>query len=202
MIAYKFRTTQELHLVIDILLNQRLYCCPSIALNDIREGDAGSGEGHAQTSELRDYVYEVRKRVKELRVLSLTKSFDNHLLWAHYAGGYSGMVIEVEVDDADVDEVVYSNDTIFLGGLVDETSPEDAAKQMLIRKYTDWQYEREVRIITRTEFYKLKRPISRVIVGSRMNPVLIDALRIICDHIGIAIQRMVVGNGEIYPDVI
>jgi hypothetical protein len=75
------------------------------------------------------------------RVCALTRAFDNHLLWAHYAGGYTGVAIEIEIDDADVAEVTYGDNFIFLSDLINVGPPETAARQMLTRKYKDWKYE-------------------------------------------------------------
>lgn len=105
MKAYKFRTVENLHFVIDILFNKRLYCCRSEVLNDIREADVRVGNDKGGEIEIIKYGEEVSKHLKALRVCALTKSLNNHLLWAHYAGGYTGIAIEVELDDADITEV-------------------------------------------------------------------------------------------------
>jgi hypothetical protein len=69
MKAYKFRSAENLHFVIDILFNQRLFCCPSEALNDIREGDVRVGKDEGRETEIIEYGLEVDKQVKALRVL-------------------------------------------------------------------------------------------------------------------------------------
>ncbi len=198
MKAYKFRSVDNLHFVVDILFNKRLYCGRADQLNDIREGDIRVGDDRGREVPVIDYGEAVSGHLKELRVCALTKSFDNHLLWAHYANGYSGVAIEVELDDADVTEVSYSDDFIYLAQLMATLAPEVAARQALARKYKDWGYEGEVRLITRSEYYKLTRPISRVIVGSRTNPALVSALFLMCSHFGITLDRMVVADWGLY----
>jgi hypothetical protein len=194
MKAYKFRSAENLHFVIDILINKRLFCCPHAAMNDIREGDVRVGKDKGREREIVHYGLEVGKQLKDLRVCALTKSFDNHLLWAHYAGGYTGVAIEVEIDDADVAEVAYGDDFIFLSDLIDTGPPEAAARQVLAWKNKDWSYEGEVRLITKSAFYSLTHPIARVIAGSRTNPALVSALHLICGHYGIALDRMIVAS--------
>ena len=198
MKVYKFRAADNLHFVIDILFNKRVFCCPSDALNDIREGDVRVGNDTGREVEILDYGLEVGKQVKELRVCALTKSFNNHLLWAHYAGGYTGIAIELDISDSDITDVSYGDDFIFLSDVIDNGYPEAAAKQVLARKYKDWSYEEEVRLITKSAFYALDRPISRVIVGSRTSPALVSALSLMCSHFGIAVDRMVVADWGIY----
>jgi hypothetical protein len=198
MKAYKFRAAENLHFTIDIILNKRLHCCRSEELNDVREGDVRVGTADGRETETIEYGKQVSRQLKQLRVCALTKSFNNHLLWAHYAGGYTGVAIEVELDDADVTEVVYGDEFIFISQLIDSCSPEAAARQVLARKYKDWSYEGEIRLITSTEFYKLTHPISRVIVGSRTNAASVSALYLICSHFGVPLDRMVIADWGIY----
>ena len=167
-------------------------------LNDIREADVRVGNDKGHEIEIIKYSEEVGKQLKELRVCALTKSFNNHLLWAHYAGGYTGVAIEIELDAEDVTEVVYGDEFVFLSQLIDSYSPEAAARQVLARKYKDWSYEGEVRLITKSEFYPLTHPISHVIVGSRTNPALVSALHLMCSHFGIPLERIVVADWGIY----
>jgi hypothetical protein len=198
MKAYKFRSVDNLHLVVDILFNKRLYCCRADQLNDIREGDLRMGNDRGRELLVIEYGDAVASHIKELRVCALTKSFDSHLLWAHYANGYSGVAIEVEVDDADVIPVTYSNDFIYLAEVMESLSADAAARQALARKYNDWSYEGEVRLITTSEYYKLTRPISRVIVGSRTDAALVSALHLMCSHFGITLDRIVVADWGLY----
>ena len=198
MRAYKFRTVENLHFVIDIVFNKRLYCCRSEQLNDIREADVRVGNDQGRVHEIIEFGDEVTKRLRELRVCALSKSFNNHLLWAHYAGGYTGIAIEVDLEDRDITEVNYDDNFIFLSELIDKGSPEDAARQVLAKKYKAWSHEEEVRLITRTEFYPLARPICRILVGSRTNPALVSALHLMCNHFGITLDWMVVADWGIY----
>jgi hypothetical protein len=198
MLAYKFRTVEKLDFLVDIVFNKRLYCCRSNLLNDIREADVRVGNDRGREHQVIDFGEQVTKRIRELRVCSLCKSFNNHLLWAHYAGGYSGVAVEVEVADRDLAEVIYDNGFIFLSDLMGSGTADDAARNVLAKKYEDWKYEDEVRIITDTEFYSLGNPIRRIIVGSRTSPALVSALYLICSHFGVALDRMVVADWGIY----
>jgi hypothetical protein len=198
MKTYKFRAVDNLHFVVDILFNKRLYCGLANKLNDIREGDIRVGNDRGRELQVIEYGDMVTMHLKELRVCSLTKSFDNHLLWAHYANGYSGVAIELDIDDADVTEVTYSDDYVYLAQLMETLGPEAAACQALARKYKAWTHEGEVRLITKSEYYSLTRPIPRVIVGSRTNPALASALSLMCGHLGISIDRVVLSDRGLY----
>ena len=198
MKAFKFRTVENLHFVIDIIFNKRLYCCKTELLNDIREADVRVGNDRGREIKIIEFGKEVTKQIREYRVCALCKSFNNHLLWAHYAGGYTGVAIEVELEDRDVTDVIYDDNFIFLSDLVDRGSPDDAARQIFAKKYKAWSHEEEVRLITKTEFYPLIHPICRIIVGSRTNSALVSALHLMCSHFGIAVDRMVVADWGIY----
>jgi len=198
MRAFKFRTAENLHFVLDILIHRRLYCAPTSMLNDIREGDVRIGQDQGREVEILDFGMGVGKRVRELRVCALSTTIDNHLLWANYAGGYSGVAIEVDIPDEDALPVEYGDNFIFLSDLKGRFSTDEAARAVLLRKYGDWSYEREVRIIGTEPYYKLARPISRVVLGSRVTPAVTAALQILCRHYGVELKRMVVADHGIY----
>jgi hypothetical protein len=72
--------------------------------------------------------------------------------------------------------------------------PSDTAQMILSSKYKEWEYEKEVRILSENQWYKLQNPVRRIIVGHRMNPSLFEALRIVCEHKRIVLDRTVIGN--------
>jgi hypothetical protein len=198
MLAYKFRAAENLHFVIDIIVHRRLYCAPTETLNDVREGDVRVGQDEGREVEILEYGMEVNKKVRELRVCALTKSFDNHLLWAHYAGGYGGIAFELDVPDEDLGTVDYGNNFLCLSNYAGVASPETAARSVLLKKYKDWSYEQEVRLVTKEPFYALVRPIKRIILGSRASSALTATLQILCSHYQIELERMVVADWGIY----
>jgi hypothetical protein len=165
MRAFKFRSAENLHLLLDILVHNRLYCAPVSALNDIREGDVRVGNDDGRFKEVDAFGREVERELQTLRVCSLSKAVENHLLWAHYAGGYTGIAVEVEIPDEDISSVEYSDDFIFLSEFQGRTTPEDCARSVLLKKYPDWQYENELRIISKEPFYNLRTPVKRIEIG-------------------------------------
>ena len=94
--------------------------------------------------------------------MSLT--FDCHLLWAHYASGFSGMALEVELPDESpfVHTVQYGGVYAVLPRV--PLSPDEAATLVLSSKFQEWSYEREVRILYRDEWFPRGRPIRPVIL--------------------------------------
>lgn len=198
MKAYKFRAVENFNFVIDILINKRLYCGNARSLNDIMEGDVRVGNDRGREVEVLETGLEIGRELNKYRVCALSKTFNNHLLWAYYAGGFTGMAIEVDLPDSDVTEVTYSDEFIYLSELIDSHNKEMIVRKVLSKKYKAWSHEQEVRIITTSEFYNLSNPIQRIIVGSRMSQAMISALHLICSHYKIALERTVIADWGIY----
>ncbi|MGV3615755.1 MAG: hypothetical protein ACO1SV_10515 [Fimbriimonas sp.] len=206
MVAYKFRGAEQFQFSLDILFNQRLYCAPWSDLNDPMEGVFGYSHGQEAPDGFRDAVEQVIREKQRYRVCSLSETFDCHLLWAHYASGFSGMAIEIELPDKDssIHEIAYRGVFAHLGQ-EEFGNPERAAVSILTSKYREWSYEREIRILldtwtTPAPFYNLAQPIKRVIAGQRMLPALLEALKIICRDKGIQLFTVGIGDDGIDAD--
>ncbi len=152
MLAYKFRSANELHYALDIIFNNRLHCSDWRKLNDPMEGQFGYSY---RTTDEHDHSEEVTKIISHKRgflICSLSRTFNSHLLWAHYASGFSGLAIEVELPEDAHDVKVVEYRGVFGHVLFDSViDPEQAAEQILSSKYKEWAYEQEVRILQRGE---------------------------------------------------
>jgi hypothetical protein len=85
MIAYKFRSSTQIPLALDIIFERRLYCAEWQNLNDIVEGTVVMSSPRDKAEEFQTHGAAVHKYMQGLRVCSLSMTFDSHLLWAHYA---------------------------------------------------------------------------------------------------------------------
>jgi hypothetical protein len=197
MKAYKFRSANAFERIVDILVNRRLYCSPVEFLNDINEADIRVGNDRGREAEVFQFGMDVDKELDNYRVCSLSKTFYNRLLWTHYGGGSSGLAIEIDLPDTDAVEVSYDDDFIYLSDYIDR-SITAAVPATLSRKEKLWQYEEEVRIITRNQYYYLSESIARVIIGSRMSQSCIKELASICSAQGIDLERAIVADWGIY----
>jgi hypothetical protein len=133
-------------------------------------------------------------------VCSLSLTFDSHLLWAHYASAWDGLAVEIEIPDLSPE--VYR---VEYGGFMCPIDPDrhtvaEEAIRVLSSKHFEWSYEKEVRIITESQWFNLASPVRRVIVGSRMNPAMLEALQIICERKNIALARTGIGDEGIDAD--
>lgn len=205
MRAYKFRSAQNIEFALDIILNRRLYCADWKSLNDPMEGMFAYSTS-SDSPEVQRVVKGIGNEKQRYKVCSLSADFQSHLLWSHYAGGFDGLAIEVELPDnhPDVRRVDYRGVFAFLN--IDEiVNEDDAARAILFSKYQEWEYEKEVRVLSNEPFYNLQEPIRRVIAGHRMNAALLETLYIVCEREGIDLCTVGIGDegldaDRVYPD--
>jgi len=201
MLAYKFRAPQQIEFTLDILFNNRLYCADWTSLNDPMEGIFAYSYSSTNERDFSGLLDDIKLHKKKIKVCSLSTTFDCHLLWAHYAAGFTGMAIEVELPDHDSKIKPVTYEGVFASvNIENETIPAETAKRILSSKYVEWKYEEEVRILNDSPWYELPTPVRRIIVGQRMNPSLFEALRIVCEHKGITINRVGIGDEGIDAD--
>ena len=95
MKLYKFRSLDNIEFVLDILLNERLYCAPYSDLNDPLEGLFYTISSPSITSKKRFRRYkeinDLPVKNSDLRICSLSKGLDDIRMWSHYAAGHSGV---------------------------------------------------------------------------------------------------------------
>jgi hypothetical protein len=148
-------------------------------------------------------IDEIIREKQRIKICSLSRTFDCHLLWAHYASGFDGVAVEVDLPDrsSQVKTVAYRG--VFAGVSIEHiVNPAKTARKILASKYREWEYEREVRILHHGEWFPLKRPVQRVIAGHRMQPSLFRALQIVCHQKGIPFCKTGIGDEGIDADVV
>jgi len=201
MTAYKFRPASSMEFTFDILLNRRLYCADWKTLNDPMEGSVVYSYDSSDPNRHQDKLEKLLNETQRLRVCSLSKTFDCHLLWAHYASGFTGVAIEVDIPDNSpvVRELRYRGVYAFVP--VNQLgNPKQSAMEILSSKYSEWEYEKEVRILQESEWFSDGLVVKRVITGTRMNPSLFEALRIVCQNERIEISTLGVGDEGLDAD--
>lgn len=200
MRAFKFRSSSGIEFALDILINRRLYCADWRTLNDPMEGMFMYSTRQAETRVER-IVRGIGNAKSRYKVCSLSGDFQSHVLWAHYAGGFDGIAIEVELPDGDpfIRRVEYRGVFAFID--MDEvTDEDDAARLILQSKYLEWEYEQEVRILSNEPYYYLDAPIRRVIAGHRMNQALFQTLHMVCEREGIEFTKIGIGDEGLDAD--
>ena len=203
MKAYKFKGSDQIPHAFDIIFNNRLYCADWSSLNDPMEGMFAYSYNSDNEEDVKNVVAQIVREKKQLRICSLSETFDCHLLWSHYASGFSGLAIEVELPDHSpaIRKVNYRG--VFAGLSIDgHVNAQEAAEEILGSKYSEWSYEREVRVLYRDTFFPLAATVSHVIAGHRMEPALFDALNFICHKKGIRFSKTGIGDEGIDADYV
>ena len=94
------------------------------------------------------------------RLLSLSETPNNLLMWSYYADSHRGMVVRVSIDDPDaaVEPVRY------VKSLRIDTNASNVVKEILTKKFAMWDHEQEHRAFIRNKsFVKVK--IEELIFG-------------------------------------
>ncbi len=194
MLLYKYRSLEHLEYVLDILLNERLYCPEYRHLNDPFEGMFFSllpspihfPEWRSKFSDpyakrrMALSVTELVNQVGATRVCSLSSTATDPRMWSLYASGLSGLAIEIDFSgvESDISRVLYSPAIPEFGNTL-LTAP--AELEVLRHKTEHWAYEQEYRIITSNEFYSVVGRIKSVLVGQRMPSARLELLLRIVD---------------------
>lgn len=165
---------------LDMIVNKRIYLATLDTMNDPDEGDFEiEGQiGLMQTHGLSflNEMKALRTEINKTRFTSFTTKVDNPLLWAHYAGGYSGVAFEYDIPESnsaiDLLPIQYSGTPRITHG----TCKKILDKRDLLYKHgilrskrSEWMYENEYRLYLKgnnDSYLEQIDPVS-IIVGGR-----------------------------------
>ena len=200
MILYKYKSLlgDGLAHALDIIVNGRVYVSTRDKMNDPEEGhygipvDQGGFDGFTQ-----DGVKRIMEQIDAVRFTCFTKECTNPLLWAHYAGGFSGVALEFDLDESiyELREVTYTgNATVSPSDLRDVLEGTRSVVDIgcLIHKQWVFKYEDEVRIFARRDQsadYVNAKPIS-LVLGIRES-LHVTVLRKIARKYGLKVGYLV-----------
>lgn len=189
MLLYKYRSFDALEHLLDILVHERLYCPHYFELNDPFEGMfqhvfyVGKNGGgpfnligphtkQVSPGSVKDLLYSAN----QTRVCSLSSDVADVRLWSLYAGGHSGVAIEIDFSglENEIHEVTYAPqlEEHSIGLLSSPT-----AAEILSKKTHHWHYESEYRVIGEQPYFPVKGRIRRVLFGIRAAQERMDLLK-------------------------
>jgi hypothetical protein len=145
---YKYRGLSNLKFALDIFVNERLHAADYKSLNDPMEGQYTLENGTLAPWQIED----IFSQKNEYRMVALSESSNNLLMWSYYGESHSGMVVGVDVLDAEADTVPID----YVENLNLEIGHDAVAKRILSKKYVLWQHEREHRVFVRKPFIEVK----------------------------------------------
>ncbi|KTS02827.1 hypothetical protein SB2_06030 [Methylobacterium radiotolerans] len=142
----------------------------------------------------------------ELGIASLTETWDNELMWAHYAGGFQGICVGYNFvrlldglpDGTALTRVVYADRPRGLR-LKESSNLSARARAVLSTKSARWNYEREWRLFSQAQGRVDHGPrvITKVLLGTRISDTHESYIR---DHLAgydLQIMRIVVAGYKI-----
>lgn len=150
------------------LVNNQLYLPPKDELNDPTEGVYGDDTLRMFFNVLSEYSNNVEEqynkfteKLGKVGVCSLSRTFDNELLWAYYASGHTGFVIEYDIDVLEQSlnfntyaqqqykfDVEYLNDVPKIDiSIIWGNKKMELLKRFIGTKSSSWAHEKEVRLI-------------------------------------------------------
>lgn len=136
MVLYKYRGFSNLQFVLDIFINKRLYASDFQDLNDPMEGAFIYSKGIFSEDEVNTIIGEKA----EYKILSLSETSNNMLMWSYYAEAHQGFVVGVELsDNIDLRPVEYVESVPFI------STVDNIAKSILTKKLKLWTHEQEHR---------------------------------------------------------
>lgn len=175
MLVYKYRGgsfTRDLK----SLKNDAFWASSTNQLNDPCEGLITIDEFEKQLSHLKQIFYQysdnlafieqafqniIDMKDTKLGIFSLSKTYSDELLWAHYANSHKGFCIEYDLDQLLSKQnpkhlffdIQYSDKipNLDFSQFLSQNNPDILMQKMLGYKSQRWEYERELRIITENQ---------------------------------------------------
>ena len=104
------------------------------------------------------------------RILSLSETCNNMLMWSHCAESHSGIAIGISVIETGpkVKKISYVDDldiSSIRGGSIGKS---DVAEKLLLRKYKLWEYEREQRVLIKNKSF-VRIEIHEIVFGIKIS---------------------------------
>ena len=135
--------------ILDMIISERIYLSTCDSLNDIVEGNWGYA--NSKDNEYIEKARKLREIIDAQRFTCFLDSINNPLMWAHYAGGFSGVALEYDLDSEqyDIRKIEYegipsvSMDQME-GVIAGKLLPQDIG--ILKQKSKCWGYEGEWRL--------------------------------------------------------
>lgn len=190
---YKYRALEPFEYIADIICENRFHTAQFSDLNDPMEGHF-----NIKGDMKEEYLTRIKEAKERVRICSFSEIPTHPLLWAHYAGGFRGVCIEVEVTGSgpgfDLARVEYSSIRNAIG-------EEQAAAtclfphMLLVRKTWDWKLEKEVRAFADDEFIYCGNfmRITGVYLGLKTRPTMERVIRQITP-VGVSVWKTRIGR--------
>jgi hypothetical protein len=166
MKGYKYRDVEYFERDFETLLNNQIYASPFINLNDPFEGIYNEEITQlaifldetfkVNSSEVIESLEKIKDFKNKLGIYSLSTTFSDELMWAHYAKSHKGFCLEYETtklkDKYLVPEMVTELEVDYYPKPqtlthLDILEKNKTLKKLFATKSLKWSYEKEIRLI-------------------------------------------------------
>jgi hypothetical protein len=187
MVLYKYRNFSNLEFALDIFVNKQLYASTYKNLNDPMEGSFVYSKRSINKLDVNRIIGSKNK----YKILSLSSTPDNMLMWSYYCQGHSGFVVGIQpyYKDAEVKKIEYIDDFSL------NSVRGDTAKYVLSRKLKLWEHEQEYRIFKKKNSFvkvRIKKLIFGINTSERQEKLLTQIAKKFCPSI--RIKKLKRGN--------
>lgn len=200
MKVYKYRSGSKRD--IKTLINNQFYSASIESLNDIQETKVKIDNNEFEIFDLmiknttpnskntfRKILEDYLQETKKFGIYSLSKKYDNELLWAYYSNSHKGFCIEYDFKILEqyqlkaefICDVEYEKDIPIINTkdiLENENKNQILNTKLLATKSKNWEHEEEVRIITGVtgNFSFYSRAVKAIYFGCRTGKKTIKLL--------------------------
>jgi hypothetical protein len=175
-----------------------IFCPRYTDMNDPMEGIYNASQKVRARDDYNRFVRDVHDEKLGLGIASFSETWDNELMWAHYADGFRGICVAYSLlkllegldDDHALARIVYSDRPYNLN-LAGKRNQDIRARAVLSTKNLKWNYEREWRLFASVpgEAFYNNDAVRYVYLGARMA----QADRTMIEHrlraAGVAVRR-------------
>ncbi len=178
MIVYKYKSLGDSKCTLeqekqfgyfkDIYENNRLYASDFNILDDPMEGIFESYSGVES-----EIVQKIMYGKSSIYICSLSPTYRCMLMWSFYANYHKGYCVEVEINDDLLQNVIYDNMPIRIDS--PNISEEEKIKQILSRKYKEWDFEKELRVLCKERYVPVS--VKKIYFGMRVSNDLFEKMK-------------------------
>lgn len=193
MLLYKYKRLDDLWQILDIIINQQMWCARWDTLNDPLEGRYEVFFEEPASN----FISRVNQSRDEWRICSLSEDLHNFLLWSHYGAGHRGVAIEIDIPEntPELEKICYIP---FSPIFTDINQSNTDQRGLFTCKTQGWEYEKEYRILSKQDFFKLPNPIKRIFLGPKVPVDRIIALKhILPDTVELVEMELDVTQGKV-----
>lgn len=140
------------------IVSNYLWCSNYRALNDPMEGFYRTSPWVARQSSFEELSREILEGKRSFGICCFSDTYENELMWAHYADNYKGICVAYSTNDLQlalndnvhIVRVAYNSEPPRINKEVTQDS-QAAVRAILSHKKAPWLYENEWRLLTNEE---------------------------------------------------